>query len=145
MRRQQQGALWQELLVSMNQSIDYPSKCKFGFHSVLANTLEHLLGMIKVSALPVFRIVCLLLRRQTVHLTRMVQSTIDRLFIVHIIARSVPLINYWQQTLCRGLILFTLSRYHEDAMSIVAVVGASESRSRQTFASYVTASLSWYE
>jgi hypothetical protein len=30
-------------------------------------------------------------------------------------------------------------------LSIVAVVGASESRSRQTFASYVTASLSWYE
>jgi hypothetical protein len=26
--------------VSMNQSIDYPSKCKFGFHSVLANTLS---------------------------------------------------------------------------------------------------------
>jgi hypothetical protein len=46
---------------------------------------------------------------QTV-LTRMVhQSTIDRLFIVHIlqllVQLIVPLINYWQQTLCRGLIL----------------------------------------
>jgi hypothetical protein len=27
---------------SVNQSIDYPHKCKFGFHSVLANTLKQL-------------------------------------------------------------------------------------------------------
>jgi hypothetical protein len=57
----------------------------------------------------------------------------------------VPLMN-WQQTLCRGLILFTPSRYREDAISLIAVVGASGNRPRQTAsASYVTASLSRYE
>jgi hypothetical protein len=140
MRRQQQDPYGRSYSFSMNQSIDYPSKCKFGFHSVLANTLEHLLGMIKVSALPpVFRIVCLPTSKagdsQTV-LDTYGAPEHDR-SIVHCsyssIARSVivPLIGLLATDLV-GLILFTLSRYHEDAMSIVAVVGASESRSRQT-------------
>jgi hypothetical protein len=42
MRRQQQGALWQELLVFDEPKYRLPVQCKFGFHSVLANTLEHL-------------------------------------------------------------------------------------------------------
>jgi hypothetical protein len=41
----------------------------------------------------------------------------------------VPLID-WQQTFRCGLILFTPSRYHDDAINIVAVVGASENRPR---------------
>jgi hypothetical protein len=98
----------------MNQSIDYPSKCKLALGT--ANTLEHLLGMIQglrstslSNRLPSY------LKAgdsQTV-LTRMVhQSAIDRsIVIVHIlqllVQLIVPLINYWQQTLCRGLILFT--------------------------------------
>jgi hypothetical protein len=110
MRRQQQGTLWQELLVSMNQSIDYPSKCKFGFHSVLANTLEpprHDQGLRST----VFRIVCLLLKAgnsQTVLDTYGTRArSIDcSLFIVHIlqllVQLIVPLINYWQQTLSRS-------------------------------------------
>jgi hypothetical protein len=51
-----------------------------------------------------------------------------------------------QQTFRRGLILFTPSRYRKVAISIIAVVSASENRPRQTTsASYVTASLSRYE
>jgi hypothetical protein len=38
----------------------------------------------------------------------------------------------WQQTFRCGLILFTPSKYNEDTISIVAVVGASESRPRQS-------------
>jgi hypothetical protein len=42
--------------------------------------------------------------------------------------------------------LLSPSRYREDAISIIAVVGASENRPRQTAsASYVTVSLSRYK
>jgi hypothetical protein len=51
-----------------------------------------------------------------------------------------------QQTFRYGLILFTPSSYHEDVISIIAVTGASENRTRPTAsASYVTASLRRYE
>jgi hypothetical protein len=127
--------LWQELLVSMNQSIDYPSKCKFGFHSVLANTLEPPRHDPRSPLYQSFESSALLLRRrnsQTV-LTRVHRArSIDcSLFIVHIlmlVQLIVPLINYWQQTLCRGLILFTLSRYHEDGALLLSSVQAKASR-----------------
>jgi hypothetical protein len=57
----------------------------------------------------------------------------------------VPMIDR-QQTFRYGLILFPPSSYHEDVISIIAVIGASENRARPTAsASYVTASLRRYE
>jgi hypothetical protein len=53
--------------------------------------------------------------------------------IVQLLRLLVPFIVTlvdWQQTFRCGLILFTPSRYHDDAINIVAVVGASEDRPR---------------
>jgi hypothetical protein len=60
--------------------------------------------------------------------------SIDR-SIVQTLRVLVPLkvlLIYWQQTVGCGLILFTSSRYNEDAINIVAVVNAGENRRRPT-------------
>jgi hypothetical protein len=67
------------------------------------------------------------------------------LLVLFIVPLIVPLIDP-QQTFRYGLILFAPSSYHEDVISIIAVIGASENRTRPTAsASYVTASLRRYE
>jgi hypothetical protein len=61
------------------------------------------------------------------------------LLVLFIVPLIVPLIDP-QQTFRYGLILFAPSSYHEDVISIIAVIGESEDRTRPTAsASYVTA------
>jgi hypothetical protein len=68
--------------------------------------------------------------------------------IIQILQMLVPLIVPfidWQQTLRCCFILFTPITFHEYAINIVAVVGASETRPRPTAcASHMTASLLRY-
>jgi hypothetical protein len=78
-------------------------------------------------------------------------KSIDRLFMFFKIARSVYCSIYCsddirQQTFRYRLIPFIPSSYHEDVISIIAVIGASESCTRPTAsARYVSASLRRYE
>jgi hypothetical protein len=120
---------------SGTQSSDYPHKWIFGFQSVLGNTLEQLdilqgLSLTNLSKrLPSYLVA---FRRSWTHKMTKATPELDR-SIVQILRLLVPLIVPlidWQQTFRCGLILFTPSRYQEDAINIVAVVAATETRPR---------------
>jgi hypothetical protein len=110
------------------------SKCKFSFQSVLAKTLEQLDMLQGISStniskrLPFY----LMVFRESWarEPTHKVTPELD-LAIVQILRLLVPLIIPlidWQQPFPYGFILFILGRHREDAINVIAVVGASENR-----------------